>query len=273
MMKRRLIIVTVFILAFIFTLLPISLISASPENLLENGDFSGGSTGWSSYNASFDGSTVLLDSGYGDIDYAFVYQGVFTSNKCLEFSFDVMPNMYCGSGEIYAGITLYKNGGYIDSAAYEYHQSFPLSQWSSESFTIEQLWKDFYGVGLPNFDYIEVWVEVTITDIEADFDNLSLTPYSCGKGEEVWVRTMPMTCWRVWINEDNNFQFIFWYPFKDKNFVRIYDMEGNMVFETDLPYYDPNLIVDLPDGYYMVRTYHGEEMIQEFLIGKPGPEM
>jgi hypothetical protein len=40
-----------------------------------------------------------------------------------------------------------------------------------------------------------------------------------------------------------------------------YDIAGNM---TD---------VDLPDGMYMVRTYHGEEMIQEFLIGKPGPEM
>ena len=84
---------------------------------------------------------------------------------------------------------------------------------------------------------------------------------------------MPMTCWNVWINEEGDFQFIFWYPYKDKNFVRIYDMEDNMVFETDLPYHDPNLIVDLPDGYYWVRTYHGEEMIQEFLIGKPGPEM
>jgi len=40
----------------------------------------------------------------------------------------------------------------------------------------------------------------------------------------VWVRTMPMTCWQVWINEDNNFQLIFWYPYKDENWVRIYDM-------------------------------------------------
>lgn len=86
---------------------------------------------------------------------------------------------------------------------------------------------------------------------------------------QVWVRPMPMTCWQVWINEDNNFQFIFWYPYKDKNWVRIYDMEDNMVFEVDLPVHDPNLIVDLPDGFYIVKTFHNGEPLQEFLIGKP----
>jgi hypothetical protein len=82
---------------------------------------------------------------------------------------------------------------------------------------------------------------------------------------------MPMTCWNVWINEDNNFQFIFWYPYKDNNWVRIYDMEGNMVFEVDMPYHDPNLIVDLPDGIYMVKTFNDDPgtPLQEFLIGKP----
>lgn len=91
--------------------------------------------------------------------------------------------------------------------------------------------------------------------------------------EPAWVRTMPMTCWQVWINDDNNFQFIFWYPYMDENIVRIYDMEGNIVFETDLPVHDPNLIVDLPDGMYMVKTFHGLVPLQEFMIGKPGPEM
>jgi hypothetical protein len=84
---------------------------------------------------------------------------------------------------------------------------------------------------------------------------------------------MPMTCWQVWINEDNNFQFIFWYPYKDENFVRIYDLKGKLVFETDLPKHDPNLIVDLPDGYYWVETFHGLVPLQKFLIGKPGPEV
>ena len=46
-------------------------------------------------------------------------------------------------------------------------------------------------------------------------------------------------------------------------------MEDNMVYETDLPINDPNLIVDLPDGFYMVKTFHGLVPLQEFLIGKP----
>lgn len=87
--------------------------------------------------------------------------------------------------------------------------------------------------------------------------------------EPIWVRTMPMTCWQVWINEDNMFEFIFWYPYKDNNWVRIYDMEDNLVFEIDLPLNDPNLIADLPDGFYTVKTFHHDTLLQEFLIGKP----
>jgi hypothetical protein len=82
-----------------------------------------------------------------------------------------------------------------------------------------------------------------------------------------------MTCWQVWINEDNNFQFIFWYPYADKNWIRIYDLEGNLVYDGEILVDDPNLRVDLPDGYYWVKTYHDQELLQEFLIGKPGPEM
>ena len=83
------------------------------------------------------------------------------------------------------------------------------------------------------------------------------------------VRTKPMTCWQVWVNEDGNFQFIFWYTYANNNWVRIYDMDGNLVFEADLPHDDPNLIVDLPDGFYIVRTFFcSDEPIQEFLIGK-----
>ncbi len=88
--------------------------------------------------------------------------------------------------------------------------------------------------------------------------------------EPVWVRTMPMTCSHVWINEDNKFQFIFWYPYRDNNWVRIYDMSGKLVFEKDLPYDNPNLIVDLPNGMYTVKTFHVDPTtpIQTFVIGK-----
>ena len=85
-----------------------------------------------------------------------------------------------------------------------------------------------------------------------------------------WVRTMPMTCYRVWINEDGDFQFSFIYPYADNNWVRIYDMNGNMVYEINMPYDNPNLIVDLPDGMYTVKTFTvgSTEPIQTFIIGK-----
>ena len=87
----------------------------------------------------------------------------------------------------------------------------------------------------------------------------------------VWVRTMPMTCWQIFINEDNMFEFIFWYPYKDNNWMQIFDMEGNMVYEVDVPLKDPHIIVDLPDGMYNVKTFRfdPEDPIQEFIIGKP----
>ena len=88
--------------------------------------------------------------------------------------------------------------------------------------------------------------------------------------EPVWVRTMPMTCYQVWVNEDNKFQFVFWYPYRDNNWVRIYDMNDKMVYEIDMPYDNPNLIVDLPDGMYTVKTFTvgSTEPIQTFVIGK-----
>jgi hypothetical protein len=86
----------------------------------------------------------------------------------------------------------------------------------------------------------------------------------------VWVRNLPFVCQKVWVNEDNDFQFLFWYPYANNNWVRIYDMAGIMVFETDLAYDNPNLIVDLPDGSYTVKTFHTTDTpIQEFIISKP----
>ena len=82
---------------------------------------------------------------------------------------------------------------------------------------------------------------------------------------------MPMTCYQVWINEDNNFQFVFWYPYRDNNWVKIYDMSGKEVFSIDMPIDNPNLIVDLPDGFYTVKTFNLDPTtpIQTFIIGKP----
>ena len=73
----------------------------------------------------------------------------------------------------------------------------------------------------------------------------------------VWVRNVQMTCYQVWINEDNNW-------------VKIYDMEGTEVFSIDMKYGNARFEAELPDGMYTVKTFHSSETpIQEFIIGKP----
>jgi hypothetical protein len=111
----------------------------------------------------------------------------------------------------------------------------------------------------------------------SNFDNFILTyKQSPQTVEQTWVRTMPMICQHVWINKDGHFQFVFLYPYADNNWVRIYSMNpdgsaGDMVFEADMPWLNPNFIVDLPDGMYIVMTFHDDmaNPIQTFTIGKP----
>jgi len=89
--------------------------------------------------------------------------------------------------------------------------------------------------------------------------------------EEVqWIRDRDMTCFQVWVNADNNFEFVFWWEYKNNNWVKIYDMEGNEVFFIDMPYGAANFEANLPDGIYTVKTFHDgfEDPIQEFIIGK-----
>ncbi|MFC2145078.1 T9SS type A sorting domain-containing protein [Actinomycetota bacterium] len=89
--------------------------------------------------------------------------------------------------------------------------------------------------------------------------------------EKVWVRDVDMTCYQVWINEDNNFEFVFWYEYENNNWVKIYDMAGIEVFSIDMPNGAANFEAVLPDGMYTVKTFHNgmETPIQEFIIGKP----
>jgi len=88
---------------------------------------------------------------------------------------------------------------------------------------------------------------------------------------ELWVRDAEMTCYQVWINEDNNFEFVFWWEYKNNNWVKIYDMAGNEVFSIDMEKGKARFEADLPDGFYTVKTFHDgfETPIQEFIIGKP----
>jgi hypothetical protein len=85
-----------------------------------------------------------------------------------------------------------------------------------------------------------------------------------------WVRDREMTCYQVWINEDNNFEFVFWWVYANNNWIQLYDMEGNLVWEVDFEKDKPQFEVDLPDGMYTVKTFHEEgHILQEFVIGKP----
>jgi len=84
------------------------------------------------------------------------------------------------------------------------------------------------------------------------------------------IRTREITCFLAEITEDNMFRLAFIYPYRDNNWVRIYDMGGNMVYEVDMPYDNPIIIVVLPDGMYTVKTFHDQpEPLQTFVIGKP----
>ena len=89
--------------------------------------------------------------------------------------------------------------------------------------------------------------------------------------EPVWVRDVQMTCYQVWVNEDNAFEFVFWWEYRDNNWVKIYDMSGNEIFSIDMPYGDAHFIANLPDGMYTVKTFNVDSVtpIQIFTIGKP----
>ena len=112
---------------------------------------------------------------------------------------------------------------------------------------------------------------ITITELDEiiDIGKIGFWYDCCPKPKP--VRTHPLTCWQVWINDEGNFEFIFFWEYADNNWVKIYDMDGNLVYEIDFSYGKPRFEVDLPDGMYTVRTFHDgfENPIQEFLIGKP----
>jgi hypothetical protein len=100
---------------------------------------------------------------------------------------------------------------------------------------------------------------------EAD-DNVTIE-YRWGQS----IRTSDLVCQRVWVNEKGNFQFVFWYAYRDNNWVKIYDMNGKEVYSINMPYDNPQFEVSLPDGMYTVKTFSIDQTkpIQTFIIGKP----
>jgi len=213
-------------------------ISLNDSNLVDNGYFCGTTTHWAKFN-------VQDTENYADY-------------KLETLSYEP-PNW---GGALY-GIKFQTVGGDIFSVAF----GPPTGNVSLKSGMYVVYWDTFY----PESFRVNENASVDNDQIKWIIAYYEGPIIGCSEAAPapVWVRTMPMTVWQVWINEDNAFQFIFWYPYKDENWVRIYDMDGNMVFEVDLPVHDPNLIVDLPDGMYTVKTFHGLVPLQEFVIGKP----
>ena len=107
------------------------------------------------------------------------------------------------------------------------------------------------------------------TTVTIYFDNIKKGSGS-KEPEPTQVRTMPLTCNQVWINEDNCFEFVFWYEYADNNWVKIYNMAGVEVFSIDMPHGKASFEANLPDGMYTVKTFHeAGHILQEFVIGKP----
>ncbi|MCJ7690638.1 MAG: hypothetical protein MUO60_15165, partial [Clostridiaceae bacterium] len=172
--------------------------------------------------------------------------------------------------------------GYWKGLDYGTVDSFGVETTQSQTWLTSSSWDLKFEENLPAGNY---FYRIAIQAFDQDWnliDEVIDTKYyftigstgqqvSVAEPEPVWVRTMPMTCWQIFINEDNMFEFIFWYPYKDNNWVQIFDMEGNMVYEVDVPLDDPHIIVDLPDGMYNVKTFRfdPDSPIQEFIIGKP----
>ena len=270
-MKKKLLILP-FILVFIFTFLPLNYLFAVPTEF--NGHYyevintpeAGGKTWTDAKNAA-----ESLTYNDGSVTYE-GYLVTITSQEEQDFIITLLQNLgyscwigayqepspgdgpadgwYWVTGESW-GYTNWRPGEPNDSNNTEDNQeNYAATDTSGE-------WNDLGNVTYFTNGYI------------VEYNKPTEVKKSGGTAEPVWARTMPMTCYRVWINEDGDFQFIFWYPYADNNWVRIYDMNGNMVYETDMPYDNPNLIVDLPDGMYTVKTFHDQPApIQEFMIGK-----
>jgi hypothetical protein len=276
-MKKKWLLFVVLILILVFTLLPAGFLDASPGNLVINGDFSDGLNHWDSFwnlwAPKVLSETIFLQSiQLGTTGYAFIRNEelIDSSNKNLTLSLDVLIESYNGNdGRINPGFSLFKNGVPILSGFELRSNTIPVSDWTNISINLSDAWYDTYGAGLPDFDEVGISIEA-YGGCEAYIDNVKLEAPEGTAAEPIWVRTMPMTCYRVWVNEDNNFQFLFWYPYSDNNWVKIYDMSGKEVFSIDMPYDNPNLIVDLPNGTYTVKTFTvgSTEPIQTFVIGK-----
>jgi len=277
-MKRRLLVISFINIALIlaFALLPSSFISANPGNLVVNGDFSSPlTTGWTDQSGPF-GSTasivsqqLLLHSVSGSD--AEVSQTIFTTQPNLTFKFDINPSYGQGSS-IYYCVMLWKGNNLQGSCSWS-GSSIPIGTWTTIDKYLPQWYKDTNGgADIPDYDRIVVWLRINNV-CDATLDNVFLEIPAVSAAvpavAPIETRTMPMTCYQVWVNKKGNFEFIFWYLYADSNWITIYDKDSKEVFSKNIPFDGPDFEIALPDGMYTVKTFtDNRDILQTFTIGK-----
>ena len=193
-MKKKFLMFSALILLFVFTLFPISTLTANPGNFIKNGDFSDNLNGWQSIGTvNIISEEANLGTG-GSFIISQISQNVNICDEDAILGFDLKP-IHSGPGPFSVGINIFNNNVNIGAAWYFYHV-LPADPWASYSFKLSDLWNDYHGTSMPNFDKVLIFAETTYGLFV--FDNFSLEGDPCpDKEPEVWVRTMPMTCWQV----------------------------------------------------------------------------
>ena len=266
-------------LILVFTLLPASFLSANPSNLVKNGDFQAGDlSGWTP-EAGSPGFTIT-DIGGGNfvahtegVDarvYASILQIISVPTPNLNFSYKIKVDSPMTEHVTVVELVLHGGSVNLDHIKDEYNA--PTSGWVSANYNLLQR----THVDISTLDTVWLRVYVSNSDLSGNFsgsfDDFKLEAPGGGAEEAtepVWVRSMPMTCWQIYVNEEGNFEFIFWWEYANNNWVSIYDSQGNLVYRESFPYGEPIVEVNLPDGMYTVKTFHEEgNILQEFVIGK-----
>lgn len=293
-MKKPVIFIIFLASALIF-FIPLSSINADPDNLVFNGDFSQGADGlegWTTTSSVVD-EELLLFSGGGEvyasttsaIDLTDPINNAIWNDPRATLRFDICADSPSG-GSPSGGFDLHLN--LYDGAEYYYLWIWDINPFSIHpGFTTYSInIKDWLKRDLPPknmSDFIEVYrVYLKSRLVNVYIDNIFIglgDPPSESDEEEnsdsvqeesVWVRNHPMTCYQVWINEDNAFEFVFWWEYLNNNHVQIFDASGNLAWEIDFKKGNPHFVAELPDGMYTVKTFHeAGHILQEFVIGKP----
>jgi len=260
-MKKRYLILPILTLAFIlvFTLLPVSFISADPGWVYKTTNELNKAKQTPGHIGQLTPYVNLVDTAVGAVTLDFV--GSYTGGHYFEYRID---------GEVLTSGTphVFLNTIHGDTSEYEYPGVWVVAN------TIQQRI-------LSACKTVEVRLALGAeNDWYFDWVSFDVLPGACkGSSEEeeeeaaepaIWERNHEFQCWQVWVNEQNQFEFVFVWEYANNNHVQILDKEGNIVFYTDLPKGDCHFTADLPDGTYTVQNYHeAGHILREFTISKP----